>query len=275
MYEIINECRSCKSDSLLEIISLGRTPLADRLSTKDDLEKPELTAPLNLVFCPNCNLVQIKETVFPDILFDKNYPYFSSISPFLLKHSRENVLELIKLKKLDKKSLVIEIASNDGYLLKNFMEYDIPVLGIDPAEAPARSAQEKGVPTLITFFDQNFAVQLKDENKLADVVIANNVLAHVPDLNGFVKGIKIILKDTGTAVIECPYLVNLIENFEFDTIYHQHLCYFSVVALDKLFRKHGLFLNNIKYLSIHGGSLRLYVEKKEAVENSVKKAIKR
>ncbi|MFQ5770301.1 MAG: methyltransferase domain-containing protein, partial [bacterium] len=267
-------CRSCGSDQLNLIISFGRTPLADRLITKEQITQPELTAPLDLAFCHHCTLVQITETVPPEILFDENYPYFSSVSPALLEHSRKNALELIRSRQLDANSLVIELASNDGYLLKNFVAANIPVLGIDPAKGPAAAAQKAGVPTMCAFFDTQLAQQLKSEGKQADVVLANNVLAHVPDLNGFVAGIAKILKPTGVAVIEVPYLVDLIENCEFDTIYHQHLCYFSVTALDQLFRRHHLYLNHLKHLTIHGGSLRLYVEPGERPQNSVKSYLK-
>jgi SAM-dependent methyltransferase len=176
----------------------------------------------------------------------------------------------MKTRQLNSDSFVIEAASNDGYMLKNFVEQGIPVLGIDPASGPAEKAQKAGIPTLNTFFTQDLAQQLKAEGKQADLFLANNVLAHVPDLNGFVAGIKILLKESGVAVIEAPYVVDLVDHCEFDTIYHQHLCYFSVTALDKLFRRHGLYLNAIERTTIHGGSLRLYIEPKEAVEESVK-----
>ncbi|UCG34749.1 MAG: class I SAM-dependent methyltransferase [Candidatus Omnitrophota bacterium] len=263
-------CRACGQRNLQNIISFGRTAISDRLLTKEQLSKPELRVPLELVFCPDCTLVQITESVDPKILFCEDYPYFSSVSKALLQHSRQNALELIKTRGLNGNSLVMELASNDGYMLKNFLEHNIPVLGIDPAQPPAKVAIEAGIPTMITFFSEELAHKLESEGKQADVVIANNVLAHVPDLNGFVAGIKTVLKDNGTTSIEAPYLINLINNCEFDTIYHQHLCYFSVTALDKLFRRHGLYLNDIKQLPIHGGSLRLYAGRKENVKNSVK-----
>jgi SAM-dependent methyltransferase len=251
-------------------MSFGRTPLADRLLTKEQLEQSELIFPLDIVFCPNCTLVQITETVSPEILFCGNYPYFSSVSKTLLEHSKKNAEELIISRKLDSKSLVVEPASNDGYMLKNFVECGIPVLGIDPAKGPAQAASDKGIATICSFFDFKLANKLKDEGQLADVVIANNVLAHVPDLNGFVEAFRTILKESGVAVIEVPYLLDLIDKCEFDTIYHQHLCYFSVTALVRLFNSHGLFLNKIKNISIHGGSLRLFIEKRERIEDSVK-----
>jgi len=264
-------CRSCGRKDLQLILSFGRTALADRLVTHDQLREPEITAPLDLVFCPSCSLVQITVSVAPEILFGPEYPYFSSVSPSLLKHFRESAEHLIERRKMDNTHLVVEAASNDGYMLQNFHQRGIQVLGIDPAQAPARKAQENGIPTLITFFGKELATRLrKEEGKAADVFLANNVLAHVPDLNGFVEGIKIILNDDGVAVIECPYLVDLVDHCEFDTIYHQHLCYFSVTALDKLFRRHGLFLNEIKRVKVHGGTIRLFVEPFERVGKSVK-----
>jgi hypothetical protein len=263
-------CRSCRHRDVELILSFGATPLADHLLTAGQLQQPELTAPLDLAFCPNCALVQITETVPPEILFGEDYPYFSSVSPTLLRHFRKNAEELIRSRKLDANNFVIEIASNDGYMLKNFVEAGVPVLGIDPAQAPVAAAQKAGIPTLCTFFNRRLAFQLRKEGRRADLVIANNVLAHIPDLNGFVEGIKIILKDKGVAVLEVPYVVDLMTNCEFDTIYHQHLCYFSVTALNRLFRRHALYLNDVCHLSIHGGSLRLFVERQEAVRESVR-----
>lgn len=267
--EIIEKCRSCGSRNILPIISFGYTPLADRLVHEDQLELPEITAPLNVVFCEDCSLVQIDCTVSPSILFGEDYPYYSSVSKSLLKHFSESAEYIVQKKSLNKNSFVVEAASNDGYLLQNFSRRGIPCLGIDPAKGPVMAAREKGIETRLDFFGRDLAEKLFQEGKTADVFLANNVLAHVADLSGFVEGIFRVLKPDGIAVIEVPYLVELVENCEFDTIYHQHLCYFSVTSLDKLFRRHGLFLNDIKLLSIHGGSLRLFVEKVENVNNSV------
>jgi len=262
-------CRSCGHTDLKTILSLGETPLADVLITEAQLGQPEITAPLDLVFCPHCALAQITVSVSPDILFGQDYPYFSSVSKALMAHFRESALAIIESRALDANSLVVEAASNDGYMLRNFIEHGIAVLGIDPAGPPAQAAQAAGIPTLNTFFTLDLARQLRAEGKAADVFLANNVLAHVPDLNGFVAGIRALLKDTGVAVIECPYVVDLVEHCEFDTIYHQHLCYFSVTALDRLFRRHGLYLNEVQRTAIHGGSLRLFVEPREDVGESV------
>jgi SAM-dependent methyltransferase len=263
-------CRICDSGEIRSVLSLGTTPLADGLRRKEQLLQNEPIFPLNVAFCPRCSLLQLLETVPPEVLFCQNYPYYSSFSPALLQHSRANALDLIDSRHLNAGSLVIELASNDGYLLKNFVEHGIPVLGIDPAEGPARAAEKIGIPTLCTFFSKNLAHELAANGKAADVIIGNNVLAHVADLHGFVEGIRKLLKDDGVAVIEMPYVKDLVDHCEFDTIYHEHLCYFSVTALDHLFRMHSLFLNDVKHLSIHGGSLRIYVEKTENLSPAVR-----
>jgi SAM-dependent methyltransferase len=270
LYESRLTCRSCGYARLELILSFGSTPLADRLLTAEQLDQPELSAPLDLAFCPNCTLVQIIQTVAPEVLFCEDYPYFSSVSKALLHHFGESALALFASRKLDANSLVVEAASNDGYMLRNFLERGIPVLGIDPAQGPAQAAQRSGIPTLCTFFGEDLARRLRDEGRQADLFLANNVLAHVPDLGGFVKAIRTILKTTGVAVIEAPYVVDLVDHCEFDTIYHQHLCYFSVTALDRLFRSNGLYLNAVQRVPIHGGSLRLFVEHREAVGESVR-----
>ncbi|CAG0945962.1 C-methyltransferase [Anaerolineae bacterium] len=263
------KCRSCGGRQLVTVLDLGRTPLADALLSAEDLGKPEPVYPLEVAFCSECGLVQIIETVPPEDLFCRHYPYYSSFSDELLRHSRENALELISSRGLDDRSLVIEIASNDGYLLKNFVEKNIPCLGIDPAEGPAESAEKIGVPTLCGFFNHELARQLRGVGKRADVIIANNVLAHVADVNGFLDGIRILLKDDGIAVVEVPYVRDLVDNCEFDTIYHEHLCYFSATSVDYLLRAHSLYLNKVKRVPIHGGSLRLYIGLRDEPDYSV------
>lgn len=263
-------CRSCEQSGLEMFLDLGQMPLADRLLTNEQLKQPEPRFPLEVAFCPKCGLTQILETVPPEKLFCEDYPYYSSFLPALLKHSKDNVLDLIETRSLNSDNLVVELASNDGYLLKNYVEKGIKVLGIDPAGGPARVAEKNGVPTLNTFFTKDLALKLREEGRSADVIHANNVLAHVADTNGFVEGMNILLKDNGIAVIEVPYVKDLIDHCEFDTIYHEHLCYFSATALDNLFRRHSLFLNEVKRLTIHGGSLRLYVGRQEAVGESVR-----
>ncbi|MGF1454443.1 MAG: class I SAM-dependent methyltransferase [Alphaproteobacteria bacterium] len=259
----ITACRSCGSNNLKVFLDLGDMPLADRLLTPAQLAETEPTFPLEVAFCEECGLVQITETVDPTLLFATDYPYFSSFSDHLLRHSRENVLSLIESRNLGPDSLVIEIASNDGYLLKNYVEKGIPVLGIDPAEGPVKAAREQGVHSMLAFFGRDLATELAAQGKKADVIHGNNVLAHVADTNGIVAGIAALLKDDGITSIEVPYVRPLIDENEFDTIYHEHLCYFSVTALDNLFRRHGLYINDIAELDIHGGSLRVHAQKFE------------
>ncbi len=262
-------CRSCDRSGLIPVLDLGDLPLSDGFLAEHDLQEVEDRYPLELALCPACTLVQILETVPPETLFCQEYPYFSSFSDTLLAHSRDNALELIDRRTLGPESFVVELASNDGYLLRNFVERGIPVLGIDPAEGPAGAAERIGVPTLRQFFGRDLAGTLREERGPADVVIANNVLAHVADTNGFVEGIRILLKSGGEAVLEFPYVRELVDHCEFDTIYHEHLCYFSVHAADALFRRHGLFINDLRQLPIHGGSLRLYVSHRDEVGESV------
>lgn len=262
-------CRACGSSNLVDLLPFGDTPLADRLLSEDELNDGDQLVPLTLVICEDCSLVQILETVDPEVLFYSEYPYFSSVSPSLQEHFKQSAEHLLQTRPLGEDSLVIEAASNDGYLLRYFHQNGIPVLGIDPAEAPVKKSREMGIETLNTFFTSKLAGELVRSGKKADVFLANNVLAHIPDLNGFVEGIATILKDDGVAVIENHYVVDLIDHCEFDTIYHQHVCYYSVTAWRNLFKSHGLHLNRVKRTSIHGGSLRIFVEKKEAVDDSV------
>jgi len=257
--DILPLCRSCGKTGLVTILSLGRTPLANALLTAEQLQEPEPTYLLDLAFCPHCSLVQITETVPPEKLF-REYLYFSSFSDTLLRHAQGLVEKLILSRRLDGNSLVVEVASNDGYLLQYYKQAGVPILGIEPAVNVARVAQEeRGIPTLCEFFGDTLAQQLRGQGKRADVVHAHNVLAHVADLNGFVQGIGLLLKEDGVAVIEVPYVKDMIDRCEFDTIYHEHLCYFSLTALDNLFRRHGLMVQALERIPIHGGSLRLFV----------------
>lgn len=261
MSDVWPVCRSCGKVRLTPILALGRMPLANRLLTDSQLNAAEPSYPLELVLCPRCALVQITETVPPEELF-RDYVYFSSFSDGMLRHARQLTTEIIAAQKLRGTSLVIEIASNDGYLLQNYRQAGIPVLGIEPAMNVAEVARrENGIPTWCRFFGQHLAAQLAACGQQADVVHAHNVLAHVADLNGFVDGLRIVLKDTGVAVIEVPYLKDLIDNTEFDTIYHEHLCYFSLTSLAHLFTRHRLVIHDVERIAIHGGSLRLFVGK--------------
>jgi SAM-dependent methyltransferase len=258
-----NSCRSCGASDLDLVLSLGSTPLANSL-VRDPQEGPEARYPLDLVFCPTCSLVQITETVPPEQLFS-DYLYFSSFSDTMLAHARELARRFSGERRLGPASLALEIASNDGYLLQYYKELGVPVLGIEPAQNIARVAiEKKGIPTLAEFFGLALAQRLSAEGRRADVLHANNVLAHVADLNGFVAGIREVLNDEGVAVLEFPYLGDMIEHCEFDTIYHEHLCYFSASALKHLFERHALKIIAVEHVPIHGGSLMLQVARKEA-----------
>lgn len=251
-------CRSCGNSGLEQVLSLGKTPLANALLTRAQLSLPEPVFPLELAFCPGCSLVQILETVPPETMF-MSYPYFSSFSDTAVRNAQSIAERLIAERKLDATRLAVEIASNDGYLLQFYRRAGVPVMGIEPASNIAQVAErERGIPTVREFFDVKLARRLRNEGRRADVIHANNVLAHVPALNAVVEGIRILLKDDGVAVIEVPYVREMIERCEFDTIYHEHLCYFSVTALQRLFERHGLTLQNVERLPIHGGSLRLF-----------------
>jgi SAM-dependent methyltransferase len=273
MYGKIQGCRSCGSTQLEVVLDLGNSAIADGLLTSDQLARSEPRYPLQLAFCHECALAQINYTVPPEELFGNEYPYFSSVSDALQKHTRANVLEIIERRRLGPEHRVIELASNDGYLLKHYKAAGIQVLGIDPATPPAQAARKIGIDTIIDFFTVNLAEKLASEGISADVMHANNVLAHVADTNGFVAGIRKLLKPNGMAVLEFPYVRDLVDHCEFDTIYHQHLCYFSVKSVDTLFRRHGLYLNDVRRIPIHGGSLRLYVEPVENVQPSVKQLL--
>jgi SAM-dependent methyltransferase len=256
-------CRSCSGDDLTIILSLGRTPLANSLLTEDELARPEETYPLDLAFCRSCALVQITETVSPEKLF-REYLYFSSFSDTMLAHAEELAKRIVQSRRLNGGSLVVEVASNDGYLLQFYRRAGVRVLGIEPAVNVATVARERGIPTVAEFFNADLASRLADEGRRADVMHAHNVLAHVADLNGFVRGIRIVLKDDGTAVIEAPYVKDMLDKLEFDTIYHEHLCYFSITSLERLFERHGLFIEHVERVPIHGGSLQVTVRRRGA-----------
>ena len=240
-------------------------PLANALLSAAQLSQPEPTYPLDLVFCPQCSLAQITETVPAKELFT-SYPYFSSVSDAMVRHAGEIAARLARSRRLGARSLVIEVASNDGYLLQHYREAGVPVLGIEPASNVARVAETaRSIPTIVSFFDENLARQLREQGRAADVIHANNVLAHMADLHGAVRGMALLLKDEGLAVIEVPYVVNMIDNCEFDTIYHEHLCYFSLTALNRLFESHDLRIIDVERLPIHGGSVRLFAGKADVV----------
>ena len=269
----ISGCRSCGAaiGAADVFLPLGETPLANSLPLPTDLGRIEPRFPLDVAFCAHCALVQILETVPPEDLFGE-YLYFSSFSTTMVEHARALVNRLCKERQLSRDSLAIEIASNDGYLLQWYREQGIPVLGIEPARNVAKVAVEHGIPTECAFFGRDTAARLAAARRYADVIHANNVLAHVADTNGMVEGIATLLKPTGIAVIEAPYVRDLVEHLEFDTIYHEHLSYFSLTAVDALFRRHRLQVTDVERLQIHGGSLRYYVQHSTGAQPSARVA---
>jgi SAM-dependent methyltransferase len=258
----LTHCRSCSGSTLTTFLDLGSQPLANALLEEHQLGEPEPAFPLELAFCHDCGLVQVTETIPPDVLFERDYPYYSSFSSALLAHSRDHVRQILAERALGSGSLVVEVASNDGYLLSNFIEAGIPVLGIDPAAGPVAAAAKRGVPTLQVFFGAELARQLAAEGKSADVIIANNVVGHVHHINDFIEGFAILLKDDGFARLEVPYLRDMIEKCEFDTVYHEHVFYWSVATMERLLSRHGLHLNDAERLPIHGGTIRLTTSRK-------------
>ncbi len=244
----------------MPVLSLGSTPLANALLREDQLEAPEPRFPLDAAFCRVCALFQIIETVPPDTLF-RTYVYLSSISDTAVASARDLVARTVCGRKLGPGSLAIEIASNDGYLLTHYVDHGVPVLGIEPAQNIAPVAESRGVRTVCEFFSAELAADLAARVGRADVIHANNVLAHVPDLNGVMDGIRLLLRDDGVAIVEVPSLRDMIDHVEFDTIYHEHLCYFSLTAIHRLACRHGLSVVDVEHLPIHGGSLRVSLQR--------------
>jgi SAM-dependent methyltransferase len=256
------KCRFCETHLDHTFVDLGMSPLANSYLNGEQLYEMEPFYPLRVYVCKMCYLVQLPMSESPDTIFS-NYAYFSSYSDTWLKHVSDYTKLMIDRFKFDSHSRVVEIASNDGYLLQYFKEKEISVLGIEPAQNVAKAAQKAGIPTIVTFFGTQTATKLADESKYADLLIGNNVLAHVPDINDFVKGMKIILKQKGIITIEFPHLMKLMEENQFDTIYHEHFSYFSFTTVDKIFANHGLAIFDVDELPTHGGSLRIYVRHTE------------
>ena len=251
-----NSCRFCAAPLEHVFADLGMSPLANSYLTPEQANAMEPFYPLRAFTCSSCFLVQLEEFETPDQIFSE-YAYFSSYSSTWLDHSRRYVEEVVERFGIDERSHVVELASNDGYLLQYFRERRVPVLGIEPAANVAKVALQKGIPTLVEFFGRETARSLANESA-ADLLIGNNVLAHVPDLNDFVAGMKLLLKHDGVITMEFPHLVRLVEQNQFDTIYHEHFSYFSFVTVRRVFAEHGLRLFDVQELPTHGGSLRIY-----------------
>lgn len=262
-------CRFCKEELKDVFVDLVNSPASNSYLTKEQLDEPEVFYPLKIFVCQKCKLVQIDEYKKSDDIFDKDYAYFSSYSTSWLEHAK-NYVEMITSKLLlDKHSLVTEIASNDGYLLQYFKEKDIPCIGIEPTASTAKVAKQKGIEVIEDFFGSSLAQNLEK----SDLILGNNVLAHVPDINDFVKGLKIALKPIGTITMEFPHLLNIIKENQFDTIYHEHFSYLSFYTVKQIFEAQGLKLYDVEKLPTHGGSLRIYATHSENIQINISKNV--
>jgi SAM-dependent methyltransferase len=251
-------CRFCDAPLSLSFADLGMSPLCQRHIKPSQLNDPETFYPLHAFVCTSCWLVQLGEYASPDEIFAHDYPYFSSYSDTWLQHARDYSRTMMRRLELGSDSLVVEVASNDGYLLRNFVEANIPVLGIEPADNCAAEAEKLGVRTVVKFFGSGSARWLAQRYGQADLLIGNNVLAHVPALNDFVRGMALMLKPAGILTLEFPHLVRLVDQHEFDTVYHEHFSYFSFTTVERLFAAHAITLFDVEELPTHGGSLRIY-----------------
>ncbi|MEZ5817619.1 MAG: class I SAM-dependent methyltransferase [Hyphomicrobiaceae bacterium] len=251
-------CRLCGASVTHTFVDLGMSPLCESYLAADELDRMEAYYPLRVMVCPDCFLVQLKEYVAPEHIFT-TYAYFSSFSTSWVAHAKDYCEMIARRLGLGSDSLVVELASNDGYLLQHFLPKGVPVLGIEPAANVAEAAIAKAVPTTVDFFGVRLARTMAAESRLADLIVGNNVLAQVPDLNDFVAGMPIILKPEGVVTLEFPHLARLIDERQFDTIYHEHFSYFSMIAIDRMAKRHAMRVIDVEELPTHGGSLRVYL----------------
>ncbi len=251
------KCRFCNEPLNQSFADLGMSPMANSIIKPTNMHKIESFYPLHAYVCNSCYLVQLEEFESPDSIFS-DYSYFSSYSESWLVHAKNYTDYMTERFSINKDWHVVEIASNDGYLLKNFVANGVPVTGVEPAENVAKVAKEAGIPSVVKFFGQNAANELVEQGKGADLLLGNNVLAHVPDLNDFVGGMKILLKPNGVITMEFPHLLRLFKQNQFDTIYHEHFSYFSFITVEKVFKHHGIILFDVDQLPTHGGSLRIF-----------------
>ena len=268
-------CRFCGTPLQHSFVDLGKSPLCENFLTREQLFEPEPFYPLHAFVCHECFLVQVEEYVSGEAIFGGEYAYFSSYSESWLAHAARFADEITERLGLDGSSMVVEIASNDGYLLKNFVAKGVPVLGIEPADNVAAVAVEKGVPTEVRFFGVETAKALAAQGVQADLMCANNVIAHVPDLNDFVGGFQHVLKADGTLTVEFPHLVNIVEGNHFDTIYQEHYCYHSLSTLSRVFEHHNMTVFDVEEIPTHGGSLRIHVRHTADASRPVCDAVKR
>lgn len=267
----LQQCRVCKSKKLTKTFNFGPTPLANEFLTKEQVDGPEYFYPLEVYFCHTCSFVQLGHVVDPKILFG-NYVYVSSTSPVFVKHFKDFASDVITRFSLDKKSLVIDIGSNDGILLNPYHEQGVPVLGVEPAKHIARIAQDKGIETISEFFSVDLAKKIVKKKGKAKIVTATNVFAHIDDLDEVITGLKELLDDDGVFIMEAPYLIDFIEKKYFDLVYHEHLSYWAVAPLIKLFDRFGMTVFDVQKVSAHGGTIRVFV-KKESGKYKVEKNV--
>jgi SAM-dependent methyltransferase len=260
----IQRCRFCASELKAPFLDLGRTPLANSYLKELPANGNEPHYPLRLFVCEECKLVQQADFTAAEDIFTNEYAYFSSFTASWLEHARKYTEAMIDRFGIDQTDLVVEIASNDGYLLQYFQQRGIPVLGIEPAGNCAEVAERKGIPTLVKFFGLQTARELESQGTSADLIVGNNVLAHVPDVNDFVSGMKVLLAEEGIITMEFPHLLRLLAENQFDTIYHEHFSYFSLTSVETIFNAHGLTIFDVQELPTHGGSLRIFARHREA-----------
>ncbi len=260
-------CRNCSSQLTNLFLDLDTAPPSNNILKKNELKKSELFYPLRVFVCKKCFLLQTEDFVSVEDLFDELYPYFSSTSTSWVEHAKKYVDKMIKEFNLNKKSLVLEVAANDGYLLQFFNKKKIPNFGIEPTKSTSKKAKEKNIDIIEEFFNTNLAKKLKKNKGKVDLLIANNVLAHVPNLNDFLKGVEIILHEKGIATFEFPYVKNLIDKVQFDTIYHEHFSYFSFTSVNNVLNRNNLYVFDVEQIKTHGGSLRIYVQNKKGINS--------
>lgn len=251
-------CRHCKQPLMHTFLDLGHAPPSNAYLTAEQLDLPEKTFPLKLYVCDHCWLVQTEDVTGAENLFTEDYAYFSSVSQSWLLHAERYCQQITRRLQLDDHSMVVEVAANDGYLLKNFLVAGIPCLGIEPTASTADHAEKLGIPIVRAFFGQHLAQKLVKQGKQADLIIGNNVYAHVPDINDFTTGLKTLLKTGGTITLEFPHLLELVQHRQFDTVYHEHFSYLSFTTVKHIFEKSGLRIFDVERLPTHGGSLRIY-----------------
>jgi hypothetical protein len=262
-------CRHCSASLDIEFADLGTSPPSNSYLKVNQLQKPEIFYPLRVKVCKKCWLVQTEDFARREDFFSPDYSYFSSFSKTWLLHAQDYATKMIERLKLNDKSLVVEVASNDGYLLQYFQAFNIPCIGIEPTRSTALVSSQKGIPTICEFFGAELANMLAKEKKLADLIPANNVLAHVPDMNDFLTGIRILLKNNGVATFEFPHLLQLVQKTQFDTIYHEHYSYLSLISIQNILKTNRLEVFDVEEIPTHGGSLRVYVHKKDSGSHGI------